>query len=174
MSGVTERLEDVMQRLEACSKEYLRLAVEHHHDLLLNRTQEMRRGVEAMEALLERIREFETVRIDTCNELADIKGLPWSGTAWKLEDLIPHLEVGLAIRLKEMGNRLKANLVEATGVAKQNAFLAEAGHRIANASLSGISKMAIGHQRAPSAYGRRGAVNLRPAVPVLNSSEWRG
>jgi len=174
MSSVVDRLEELMQMLEACSKEYLRLAVEHHHDLLLNRTQEMRRGVEAMEAMLERIQEFEMVRIDTCNELADIKGLAWTGSAWKLEDLIPHLEVGVAIRLKEMANRLKSNLIEATSVAQQNAMLAEAGHRIANDSLKGISRMAIGHQRAPSAYGRKGAVNLRPAVPVLNSSEWRG
>jgi hypothetical protein len=169
-----ERLEVLLASLENCAKEHLGLLQAHRQDLLENRPVEIRRGVEVMEALTERMRELEAVRQETCQELGDLLNLPWLSRPWNLDDLMPALPCGAAQRLRESGSRLKASLLEGAEIARGNAVLAQAGERLANDAMAALKRLAIGHQRAPAAYGRRGTTNVRPALSVLSSVEWRG
>lgn len=174
MTEAASRLEAVLEKLELLAAENLRLSQVHRTDLLENRTQEIRRGVEQMEALLERIRELEEVRQETCAELADTLRLPWREAPWKLDELAARLEPGMSGRLRERGARLKLLLLEANDLARRNAVLAHAGDKLARESMQVMSRMAVNRQRSPAAYGRRGTATVRSAVPVLNSAEWRG
>jgi hypothetical protein len=172
--AVVERLESLLEKLEILAVENLRLGEAHRQDLLLNRALEIRRGVELMESILERIRELETVRQETCAELADLLGLPWREQPWKLDELAERLPAAKAQALRERGARLKARLLEANDLARRNAVLAHAGDKLARESMQVISRLAVNRQRSPAAYGSRGLATVRSAVPVLNSAEWRG
>jgi len=174
MISVTERLASVLEKLEILAAENLRLGHEHRQALLLNRSQEIRRGVEQMEAILERIRELEEVRQETCQELADRLGLPYRTQAWKLDELAERLDPQVAQGLRATGSRLKALLLEANDLARRNAVLAHAGDKLARESMQVMTRLAVNRQRSPSAYGQRGVATVRSAVPVLNSAEWRG
>jgi hypothetical protein len=174
MNMVVERLEALLEKLEILACENFRLACAHRQDLLLNRSLEIRRGVEAMESILERITELEDVRRETCQELADLLGLPFRPLPWKLDELAACLPEDIAFRLRERGARLKAKLLEANDLARRNAVLAHAGDKLARESMQVMTRLAVNRQRSPSAYGRGGLATVRSAVPVLNSTEWRG
>jgi len=169
-----DRLEVLLASLASCAREHLGLLEAHRHDLLENRPVEIRRGVEVMEALTERMRELETVRQETCQELGDLLRLPWKNVPWTLEDLLPKLPEDVAKRLREAARSLKADLLKGAEIARGNAVLADAGERLANDAMAALKRLAIGRQRAPAAYGRRGGASVRPALSVLNSMEWRG
>jgi hypothetical protein len=172
--AVAERLEDLLLKLEACAGRHLAISREHHKALLQGRRDEVREGVEAMEAVLEEMRELEEVRMDTCQELAEVLGLPWRETPWKLSEILPRVASERARSLRAVGDRLKALLSEGREVAQANASLAEAGHRLVSNSMNALARMAVVRHRAPAAYGRHGTATVRPAVPVLNRGEWRG